>query len=167
MSAISYGRGRAAGDRVLRTAARGAILIGVAVVIGIVLLQVVDKAGNIGGPSQASSSTHNGTTTTTLGGRPVQEISVLVLNASGVSGAASTKANDLRVLGYAILTPGNAAITQGTTVACKSGFDKEADTLAKAVDPNGGAQVTTFPNPVPAGAENATCIVTLGKATTG
>jgi hypothetical protein len=150
-------------ELVLRTAARGAVLIGLAVVIGIVLLQVVDKGG--GGSSGVSppvTQGNGGSTTSTTGesGRPVGDVRVLVLNASGLSNAAGTKANELRGLGYAIAGTGNSAQTVGTTVACTTGFEKEADALAKAVGT--GTSISAYPNPPPQGSENADCIVTLG-----
>jgi len=68
----------------------------------------------------------------------------------------------LRGLGYAIVQTTNAASLQtGTTVACRSGLSVEADTLARAAVI--GATVSVFPNPAPANANNADCIVTLGK----
>ncbi len=81
---------------------------------------------------------------------------------SGLSNAAGTKANELRGLGYAIAGTGNAAQTVGTTVACTTGFEKEADALAKAVGV--GAAISAYPDPPPSGAENADCIVTLGTS---
>ena len=146
----------------LRTAARGAVLIGVAVVIGIVLLQVVDEGGSIGGPPAS-----NGTRTTSTTGadvRPPQEVHVLVLNASGLPGDAMTTANTLKGLGYQIIGTGNSAGTQtGTTVACRPGFTEEAKALASAVAPTGGATAVDFPAQPPAGAEQANCIVVKGK----
>jgi hypothetical protein len=158
------------GVTILRTAARGAVLVGVAVVLGIVLLQVVNDSGSTGGggtkasPTPNSSSSTTGTTATTLAGqgRPASQVKVFVQNASGVSGAAATKANVLRGLGYAIVGAGNATTPQaGTMVACKTGFTKEADTLAKAVGV--GTTVGTYPSPAPAVATSADCIVTIGK----
>lgn len=152
-------------DQILRTAARGAILVGVAVVIGIVLLQVIDKGGGGGGgsagPTPASGSS-GGVTTSTLGdtGRPPAEVRVLVENGSGVNQAAATLANELRGNGYAISGTGNAPVQTGTTVACRSGFEKEADALAASL--GSGTTVTTFPATPPAGSENADCIVIKG-----
>lgn len=145
----------------LRTAARGAILIGVAVLIGIVLLQVVDEAGT--GPSSASGNgTGNTTTTTEPGARAPQEVIVGVFNASGLSGAAGVQANELRGLGYQTLPAANAASQQvGSTVACQPGYENEAEQLLAVVD---GATPAAFPTPVPAGAETAHCIVVVGKS---
>lgn len=160
---LSARRRQSSLDLVLRTAARGAVLIGLAVVIGIVLLQVVDKGGGGGsGVSPPATQAPDESTTSTTGesGRPPDQVRVLVLNASGLANAAGTKANELRGSGYAIAGTGNAEQQQGSTVACTSGFEKEADALAKAA--GAGFSVTTYPDPPPPDSENADCIVTLG-----
>ena len=156
---------RSAADLFLRAAARGAILIGVAVVIGVVLLQVVDGGGGGGGGvgvTSQTSETKNSTTTTALAsGRPAAEITVFVENGSGVNQAAATLSNELRGLGYAISGTGNAAIQAGTTVACVAGFETEAETLAASI--GSGATVVAYPAAIPAGAETSTCIATRGQ----
>lgn len=165
MSATVRPRGRSRNDSMMRTAARGAALIGIAVVVGIVLLQVVDTGGSgvSGGPVTPVTDAPNGATTTTLAAdvRPPQEVRVLVLNASGVSMQAATTANALRGLGYAIAGTGNAATQPGTSVACLPGFEKEAELLAKSVAE--GVTVAAFPAEPPAGSENADCVVTVGQ----
>jgi len=157
------------GVTILRTAARGAVLVGVAVVLGIVLYSVVNGSSPGGGgakvsatPPSSSASTGTTATTTVNSGRPPAQVKVFVQNASGVSGAAATKANVLRGLGYAIVGTGNALTPQtGTVVGCKTGFTKEADTLAKAVGV--GTTVGAYPAPPPANSTSADCIVTIGK----
>jgi hypothetical protein len=158
------------GATILRTAARGAVLVGVAVVVGIVLYSVVNGTNGAGGggakvsatPSSSSASTGTTATTTVNSGRPPAQVKVFVQNASGVSGAAATKANVLRGLGYAIVGTGNGLTPQtGTVVGCKTGFTKEADTLAKAVGV--GTTVGAYPTPPPANSTSADCIVTIGK----
>jgi LytR cell envelope-related transcriptional attenuator len=158
------------GATILRTAASGAVLVGVAVVVGIVLYSVVNGSGGAGGggakagttPSSSSASTGTTATTSVNSGRPPAQVKVFVQNASGVSGAAATKANVLRGLGYAIVGTGNALTPQtGTVVGCKTGFTKEADTLAKAVGV--GTTVGAYPTPPPANSTSADCIVTIGK----
>jgi len=166
MTALAFPRRRAsAADFVLRTAARGAVLIGVAVVVGIVLLQVIDKGGGGGGgavPPTAGRQT-NGSTTSTSGaaGRPPAQVRLLVENGSGLNQAAATTANQLRGTGYAIAGTGNAAIQTGTTVACRAGFEKEANALAKSL--GAGVTVVAFPATPPTGSENADCLVIKGK----
>lgn len=164
MTAVSGARGRGRGDPMLRTAARGAALIGVAVVIGIVLLQVVDEGGSGGGgptTSVTEVTNANGTTTLPPNVRPPQEVRVLVLNASGVAQAANTKANELRGQGYAIAGTGNAAVQPGVVVECRPDFEDEADALATTV--GAGTTVAPFPDPVPEGGDQADCIVILGQ----
>lgn len=101
-------------------------------------------------------------TSTTNDVRPPQQVRVFVINGSGVDQAAATEANKLRGLGYAIAGVGNAAHQQGTVVACRRGFVHESADLAVAV----GKQTTvvSFPDPEPAGVEQADCIVGLGSA---
>ena len=151
-------------DLVLRTAARGAILVGVAVVIGIVLLQVIDKGGGGGGavaPPSGGETTGSTTSTTGDAGRPPAEVRVLVENGSGLNQAAATLANELRGTGYAIAGTGNAAVQAGTTVACRAGFEKEADALAASL--GAGVTVVAFPATPPTGSENADCLVIKGS----
>jgi hypothetical protein len=99
-------------------------------------------------------------TTTTSGARPPQEIRVFVLNGSGISGAAATKANELRALGYQP-SIGNAPEQDGTVVACVDGFEAEVKELVQVVGDN--AVIGQFPVPPPAGAENVDCLVGLGR----
>ncbi len=163
MTAVAHAP--ALGARVLRSAVRGAVLVGAAIVTGIILLNVVNGVGSPGSSSRgstpgATTATTGGTTTTTTAGK---QLKVVVFNASGVSGAATAEANKLRGLGYAILFTGNATTPQtGTTVACKSDVSATArDTLTKAAAI--GATVASFPTPVPTTATAADCIVTVGK----
>jgi LytR cell envelope-related transcriptional attenuator len=151
------------GARLLRTAARGVVLTGVAVVVGIVLLSVVNgsgspTSGSAGKAASSTTSTTGGTTAST--GKPVAQIKVAVFNASGVSGAANTTANKLRGLGYAIVAVTNSTTQTGTTVACKVGT-VQAQNLAKNVSAT--ATVGVFPSPEPASANAGDCIVTIGK----
>ena len=138
------------------------MLIGVAVVIGIVLLQVVDNGAPVGGGTTSGTQPHSGTTTTGSGARTPQDVHVVVLNGSGVSGAASTLTNKLRGLGYNTGIPGNAPIQTGTTITCKAGFEKELAVLA-GPDIVGTATTIPFPNPAPAEAANMDCIIIVGK----
>ncbi len=111
--------------------------------------------------STEATTTSTAVTTTTLApGRPVAEVRLQVLNASGVSGAATEKSDALRTLGYTIAGAGNAPTRKGTIVQCNTGFDAEAAQLAVAV--GGGATVQaaqTAGTTVPAGSD---CVVILG-----
>jgi len=174
------GRGRAPGRNVALTATRGAVLIGVAVIIGLVLLQIVDDAGGGGGGGAASggggttfttaapdvSSTTTTTTVSPNGARPPSQVVVQVLNGSGVQGAANQRSNDLKAKGYQVLPAGNApAPRTGTAVQCKKGYEKEAQALVAALNTLSiKATIEPFPNPAPVGpSAQANCLVILGK----
>lgn len=162
-------------------ALRGALLIGAAIIIGIVLLQVVDDGG--GGssgvkPDRTTTSAAGSTAPTTAGtgaststsqgggqARPAGDVKVKVYNGSGVAGAAGNMSNKLKSAGYQTgddpLKPADApAQRQGTIVACKAGLEADAGPLAQQVGPT--TKVEAFPNPAPAGADAADCIVILG-----
>jgi hypothetical protein len=70
-------------------------------------------------------------------------VSVAVFNAAGTSGVASKQADKLQVRGYFIATVDNAPSLQvGKTVACRDGYEKERNRLAKRID---GATAVVFP----------------------
>ena len=127
-------------------------------------------------PKQVKISTKNVTTTSTAAtatttsppvatlppaGRPPSEVHVAVLNATGVSRAAATKAAALGTLGYAIVDTGNAPVQATTLVECKPTFNVEATALATAVGP--GTTVAPYPPTTPSGTTAADCVVILGK----
>jgi hypothetical protein len=165
------GGGVREGGRV-NSAIRGAGLIGLAVVLGIVLLQVIDKGPSGGGTSASdrpTATTTPGVTGTSVPGttqagpevRPRGEVRVIVYNAGQASGAAGNMTNKLRGLGYQIAPASNATPRTGTVVACRESFEKEAAQLQG--DVGAGTTVEPFPNPGPAGSENVNCIVLLGS----
>ena len=163
------------------SAARGALLIGVAVIIGIVLLQVVDndtsysnrEGGTNGGSGVVDSSTTTttapkGSTTTTVatsgGARQPGEISVQVLNGSGVAGAAAAMTSKLQSSGYVMIAPTDTSSTSGTKVYCTGGLDREASALAAAVGGDPPPTAEALPNPPPSGADtSANCVVVIGS----
>ncbi len=149
--------------------ARGAGLIGAAVIVGIILLQVIDDGGagpsgggDGGNGSNGSPVTSDTTATTTADQRPPSEVRVLVLNAGQAAGSAQNKANALRSAGYNTLPASNDPVgRQGVAVQCREDFESEAASLALVVGE--GAQVEPFPAQVLAGAEDADCLVLLGQ----
>ena len=173
------GKGVGFGRSVAFSAARGALLIGIAVIIGIVLLQVIDDGtsgpigdGSVsaGGTTDTTSSTGGGdssssTTTPTTASTPVKppaEVAVLVLNGSGRPGAATAQSNTLKAKGYQTLTPADTPRrAQGNIVYFKAGFDRECTTVATNVD--GAPKVEPVPSPPPTGSESASCVVILGS----
>jgi hypothetical protein len=157
------------------SAARGAALIGLAVVIGIVLLQVIDdgtsgpigdggsvSAGGTTDTTATTTDTTGGTTTTTAATpvKPPAEVAVLVLNGSGRPGAATAQANALKAEGYQTLTPADASERDGNIAYFKPGYDRECTTVANIV--GDGTTTEAIPSPPPTGSENASCVVILG-----
>ena len=177
MATTMPGVARDAQRFILRSAARGAGLIGAAVVLGIILLQVVDDGsggpagnGGNGGGTPTESTSANGTTNPTAptDTRPVGEVRVLALNAGGPDGAAGGLANTLRAGGYNVLTAGNDPVArQGIGVACRQGFESDANALVLAVTSALGTQPATEPFPTDREADlqaqDADCVVFIGQ----
>lgn len=175
----SGGLGQGASTQMAKTA--GLVLL--AIIIGVIMLNVIDD----GAPSSANkpaatpttkkpttSTTKPGTkaTTTTATAKPAAQLTpaqlrVIVLNAgSGVNKGASALSDELRAKGYKNQgTPGNTSTVQGVLVECRSGLDREAAALATAT--GHGAKVAPFPATPPAGVDSSTnCIVLRGKSST-
>ncbi len=155
------------------SAARGAALVALAVILGIVLLQAIDDGndGPVGDggttPSTtATSSTTTGggsgdssTSSTTNAAAAPEQVTVRVLNGSGVAGAAGQLTNTLKANGYKTLVAGDAPSRSGTVVDAKSNKTAECTTLADLVP---GAKVAPMPASVPGG-QDADCIVIIGS----
>ena len=161
----------------VNSAVRGAGLVGLAVILGIVLLQVIDKgpAGSGSAPAGTTPATTTPTPTsaaapgtsqpaTTAKGasaKPRAEVRVVVFNAGSASGAAGNMTNKLRTLGYQLAAPANTNARRGTAVQCKPDFDKEAVQLQG--DVGAGTTVEPFPNPPLPETENVNCVVLVGQ----
>ena len=157
------------------SAARGALLVAVAVIIGIVLLQAIDDGNDgpvgDGGPASTTTTTTSSTstdssgsgssttTTTKAATLTPAETTVRVLNGSGVAGAAGSLTNTLKAKGYKTLVASDAATRSGTVVYAKAGRTTECTTLSGLV-PN--SKVQAMPTPVPGG-QDADCIVVIGS----
>lgn len=173
------------------SASRGGILIGAAVVAGLLIFSVINR----GAPSSSTPVTTappatvlttpatnaDGTTVTTGAdttattkakkstsktARSNDQVVVQVLNGSGVQGAATQRSNDLKAKGYQVLPAGNAPATRtGTAVQCVSGYSKEAEALVATLQELGvPATVEPIPDPLPAGFDaSANCYVLLGR----
>jgi hypothetical protein len=137
--------------------ARGAVLVVVAVLVGLFLLrngldtsEVVtasrdDSSSDSGDTSDGGAdegsdeATDDGTETTedtTPAARPPAEVPTIVLNGSGVSGAAGSYSEVLASLGYQLTKPtgGNAATNvPSTQVLYAEGFEQEAMAVAVAI----------------------------------
>lgn len=170
------GGGKAREGSGVNSAVRGAGLVGLAVVLGIVLLQVIDKgpAGNgatrattshaaTPSPSSAAAPASSPPTTTAAnsGVKPRSDVRVVVFNAGSASGAAGNMTNKLRTLGYQLMPPANTNARRGTAVQCKQGSEKEAAQLQG--DVGAGTTVEPFANPPLPGTDNVNCAVLLGQ----
>jgi hypothetical protein len=174
--------GRSNGSTVARgagfAAAKGAGLIGLAVIIGIVLLNVVDDGdtnqnGSAAEPgattttTAAASDSTEPTTDTTADSVPAKtpaELVVLVLNGGAPQGSAREMSDNLRLAGYTN-QPQQASDwadreQTGNVVMCKAGLDQEAAALATAVGE--GTPVEAFADPPPPGSESSDCVVVVG-----
>ena len=158
-------------------AAKGAGLIALAVVIGIVLLNVVDD-GSVDNDAPSSSdtttattaaatdSTGSGETTPTTADevppKTPAELVVLVLNGGAPPKSAKAMSDALQLKDYTNqLTAADWPDHDqtGNTVMCKAGLDEEGAALAIAV---GTATKVDFADPAPPGSETADCVVVVG-----
>jgi hypothetical protein len=147
------------------SAFRGAALVFVAVVVGIIGLQILDDSGGGSSASPAPEST----STTIAGEAPKahdnrSEVTIKVYNASNVQGAAQSLSDKFKGFGYTTLPVATASSTRkGTVVQCRPGF--EGDGVAIAVFGIGnGATSEAFPENAPDGSDDADCVVILGTA---
>ncbi len=138
-------------------AGRGAALLAVAVVIGIVLLNAADNE-----PSRQVSAGGDGTTTTraeatttlapttsTLPPRAPKEVKVLSTNGTDVKGAARKATDVLRAAGFNVLAPVD--FGKDVTVSAvyfTAGFEREALAVATSLG-LGSAVVKDMPTPPP------------------
>lgn len=145
--------------------ARGAVLIGILVIAGIVGLQILDDSGasNVKIASTDSTTATTGDpSSTTVALRQPSDVRVKVYNASGVDKQATVMTDKLKALGWATQEPDTISPTRdGTGVQCVAGFESEAASLATAVGQ--GAAVEPYPPTPPPGADQADCLVILGK----
>lgn len=160
-------------------ALKGAGLVLLAIIIGIVLLQVVDDGSPSGNTASTtapkattttvkkSGSTAKTTTTTKAPTTPQREpsqLKLIVLNAGAPTGSAGTLSTALKSKGYtnqAAATDWSGANKKGTVVYCKAGLTREATALAVAV--GNGATAAAFPTPAPPSSGNVDCVVAVGS----
>ena len=152
-----------------RATVAGAVLVGVAVLIGLLLLAkgFSDDNGFLSAGSKATTTTttHHasgtGATTTTAPIDPAT-VHVFVANGSGASGAAGKTSEVLAGKGYPTPGTGNAPTTTKTMVYYIAGHVAQAQLVARSLD----LPLTTvapMPNPPPvSGIGGATVLVVIG-----
>lgn len=174
MNSLGGARGSARGPQV-PPAMRGVILVGLAVIAGIVGIQILDDSDS-GNGSAVVVTTSDTTPSTTRGGGSTSttvdengrhdpaDVKVAILNASEVEGAATTLKNQLAASGWNVVFTGNLPEPRtGDVVQCRSAFENDGKVLA--IYGVGGESVQTmaFPTDPPEGTQDANCIIILGK----
>jgi hypothetical protein len=156
----------------------GAALIGVAVIIGIVLLQIGDNsvtrpAGAGTRPKSTTSTTKpkSSTTTTSKTGstnttpaRAPSQVHIIVLNGGAASGQAAHMSSGLRIRGYTNQDTANTWSghhQSGNTVYCHDGLQREGAALATGV--TGAKLVIPYPTPAPPFSDGTDCVVVVGS----
>lgn len=150
--------------------ARGAALVVVAVLIGLVLLrngldtsEVVtaskpDKSG-VTAPDNGSDAS----TTTTVALRAPDTVTVIVLNGTSVGGAAGKYSTAIASAGYQMLVAGDAATKiPATQVFFAPGYEGEAAAVAAAAGAPATLTPAALPTPPPGEVGAANVVVVIG-----
>lgn len=144
----------------------GAILIGVAIVIGVVLLvRGYDQEGALvvtaGETEQSTPTIEAPPVTEAPVARPPAEVSVVVANGAGKAGAAGALKSELETDGYTTVATTDAAPVTTTLVYYADGAQAEAEALATVIgtDPNA---IRVLPAQPPVEMNGATVLVVLG-----
>ncbi len=159
-------------------AAKGAVLIGLAVIVGVFLLQRVDtsNAGSATTPVRKpaktttttrpphTSSTTTSTTTPAATPKTPDQLRLLVLNGGAPSGTAATLRSKLQQVGYtnqpqASTWTGHSQ--SGISIMCKPGSQGAAVALSQQTALQ-GAKVVAFPTPAPPFSTDVDCVVVVG-----
>ncbi len=137
-------------------ALRGAALIFVAVVVGVVLLNATEGSEPFTAePDRRTTTTappdedDEPPTETTVPARDPAEVRVLVANGSGIAGAAGRLTDQLNAVNYNVLAPGNTnpPRIESSAVYYAPGFQAEAEALARLLQP--AVTVAPMPDPLP------------------
>ena len=164
--------------------ARGLALIATAVIVGLFLLRNWDgssaggtelvaaeadgAAATPGGDGAASGGDPGAqTTTTAVAARPPGEVTVRVLNATSVIGAAGTMSDTLVQGNYKTVEPDDAGQMLDTTkILFAAGFEREAADLARAIS-SPAESLEALANPPQVDPAGANLVVLLGKDLAG
>jgi hypothetical protein len=155
---------------------RGALLIGFAIIIGLVLLQQVHDSNKTAKAAttppkttttKPKSSSTSAPTTSVPTSPPIApaELKLIVLNAGAASGSARTMSNSLHNAGYTNQAQPNdwtGHKQTGNSVLCKSGLNREAAALSQQSALQ-GSKVEPYPTPPPPTyGFDAQCVVVVG-----
>lgn len=157
--------------------ARGLALIATAVIVGLFLLRNWDGS-SAGGTELVTSDAGSGdqaaggdgataggggeTTATTVAPRPPAELTVRVMNATDVGGAAGNLSSTLEQAGYKTVEPDDAPEKlDATRILFAAGYEREAAELARAIGSDAAA-VEVLANPPQVDPTGAQLVVLLG-----
>ncbi len=139
---------------------RGVVLVAVAAVLGFFLLRAIDDSGSgivvettdTTSEDAAGSTSPESSDTTAPPIRPQSEVVVIVVNASGVQGAARTQTDRITAASYQALEPANAPEGMeltSTEILPTAGYEQEAARLATELGlPPESVKPMTDPPPV-------------------
>lgn len=153
---------------------RGVVLLGIALLIGVVLLNATDDqppgtdvaAGTSGGSTddEADDRKPAATTTvppTTLPAKAPAEVKVIVANGSGLKGAAKNANDKIKAAQYNALAPMDGPATKESVIYYTAGFEREAAAVAAVIEiPPTLAK--PMPTPAPFDTKAANVVVLLG-----
>jgi hypothetical protein len=149
------------------------LLIGVAVILGAVLLAQGFSDGSSTATSNSNTSTtvkrNSASTTATTAPQPHDPatVKVLVLNGSGKSGIAKAGADQLKAANYTTLDPANSAngaVIATSVVYFQPGFDADAQQIAAKLGlaPTAAQPLPTPPPPEVGDPKDANVVVVIG-----
>ena len=166
--------------------ARGLAVLGVALLVGFLLLLKAGDGGSAeavktggtkptvdtsGITDESTTTTPDDTTTSSSepngSSRDPSEVKVVVLNGSGLTGVAKSTSETVGGKGYQMLDPSNAAAgrVDATTVYYSEGYEAEAAAIAELL---GKTSDSVGPKPTQSlgtGSDTANVVVVLGKDT--
>lgn len=146
---------------------RALVLLVVAVVVGVLCLQVGGRPPATPAPVVSSSATTtttvpHRTTTTTTAPRPNPAVKVLVANGGSVNGAAAYFTSKLKADGWTTLTPTNVTPVSASGVYYATGQQASAGSVASDVGLSASAVHPVATGPTVPGATGADVILVVG-----
>lgn len=146
---------------------RALVLLVVAVVVGVLCLQVGGRPPATPAPVASSATTTTTTvphhSTTTTAARPNPAVKVLVANGGAVNGAAAYFTTKLKADGWTTLTPTNVTPVSSSAVYYASGQQASAGTVASDVGLSASAVHPVATAPTVPGATGADVILVVGS----
>jgi hypothetical protein len=151
----------------VNTAARGAIVVVIAVLLGIWILAKIDDGAAVDAGDGSSATTTVPTTIPTSATTPPTtavdkaSFTVIVANASGTSGAAGRKSDAMKADGYQLAEPvTNQTKSDTTTIFYLSGYEAAAQNVAASLNIS---DIQPMPTPAPVDLGQAQVLVNLGR----